>query len=291
MNRVKEWLKLIRVPGVFTAHADILAGFLIAGGTLNDLFSLFMLLMASSCMFSAGMALNDFFDFHEDRIKRPERPLPSGKISRGEALGTGIFLLIAGNLFASGAGMVSFGVAFLLSVFIFSYDGRLKRHPVLGPLNMGGCRYLNLLLGLSILPLNFKFLALPLLTFIFISGLTFLARIESCGGKSVLHVTVAMLSIMMVPFLYFILWFFNILPVVTGLFLNCLWALVCIIFVSQLFKKHAPGDYQNKIKYCLISIIILNGTIAAGIAPLILALAIWLLVIPTFYIAKLIYMT
>ena len=62
MNKtIKPVLELIRLPGMFTAHADILAGLMIAGVGLNNLATSFLLILATSCFLSAGMALNVIF--------------------------------------------------------------------------------------------------------------------------------------------------------------------------------------------------------------------------------------
>ena len=34
-------------------------------------------------IYAAGIVLNDVFDYEIDRVERPGRPLPSGRVSRG----------------------------------------------------------------------------------------------------------------------------------------------------------------------------------------------------------------
>ena len=280
MIKALNWLALMRIPGVFTAQADIFAGFLIAGAGQKNQIALFYLIMASSFLYSAGMILNDYFDLNEDRLLRPERPLPSGRIKAASALKAGLAFILLGNLFALAAGIVSFFISLVLSLLIFTYDGMTKRHPVIGPLNMGGCRYFNLLLGLSVVDLKPFFALIPLLMLIYIFGVTFLSRMEAVGGKSRGHVGVAMVSMAGVGVLYFFLHAANVLPNKLGLIL---W-LLCFLFQSylvfRLCVKHTPEDYQSTIKNLLISIILLDGIIAIGAVSIIPALFIWLLIIP-----------
>ena len=53
-------------------------------------------LLAATCLYAGGMVLNDVFDLAIDRKERPERPLPSGRISPRAAALVGWILLIAG---------------------------------------------------------------------------------------------------------------------------------------------------------------------------------------------------
>ncbi len=101
MNKnTKTIFELIRLPGMFTAHADIMAGFLLAGAGLNQLDGFFLLILATSCFLSAGMALNDCFDHRIDQTENPGRPIPSNRISLQTAFFIGGGLLISGIIFA-----------------------------------------------------------------------------------------------------------------------------------------------------------------------------------------------
>src|SRR5262249_37415304 len=114
------------------------------------------LLLASGCLYCAGMVWNDYFDLAVDRRERPFRPLPSGKIPLATARALGFGLMLAGVAFAALAGWSSEGwssepammAAFLVAA-ILAYDGWLKQTPI-GPLSMGACRFLNVLLATSL---------------------------------------------------------------------------------------------------------------------------------------------
>ena len=77
-----DYLRLVRLPNVFTALADVTMGFLFVHHTLQPLAVFLPLAAASALLYSAGMVLNDVWDVELDRRERPERPLPSGA-SRG----------------------------------------------------------------------------------------------------------------------------------------------------------------------------------------------------------------
>ena len=145
MPKVRDVLELVRVPGMFTAQADILAGFLIAGAPVQRIPTFLLLAAASSSFYSAGMALNDAFDAPIDAMQRPGRPIPSGRIALQTAFYAGFGLLLLGLVLSRLAGFSSFVVAAMLVAAILTYDGGLKPIEWVGPVKMGVCRYLNVI--------------------------------------------------------------------------------------------------------------------------------------------------
>ena len=96
MQKILPWLQLFRLPNVFTAIADVLMGFLFINLGYQPVQWLIPLIVSTCCLYSAGMVLNDVFDVEVDREERPQRPLPSGKISVSLARNVGFGLLAAG---------------------------------------------------------------------------------------------------------------------------------------------------------------------------------------------------
>ena len=101
---LKPYLQLVRLPNLFTAAADPLAGFLLVGGALTEGRLWMPLALTGVAIYAAGMVLNDVFDYQVDLVERPSRPLPFGLISRGFATGLGIGLLLLGCCLAAVAG-------------------------------------------------------------------------------------------------------------------------------------------------------------------------------------------
>jgi hypothetical protein len=88
-----------------------------------------------------------------DADERPERPIPSGRISKSAAIALGLSLLLIGVLSASLVNFVSAGFALVIALCALIYDYKAKHSVIFGPLFMGLCRSGNLLLGMSIIPL------------------------------------------------------------------------------------------------------------------------------------------
>lgn len=144
--------KLVRIPNLFTAPPDVVLGVVIAAslGHTISITSFIGIGCASMLLYGAGTTLNDYVDTVEDARERPERPIPSGEISRVQALVFGVALLCGGVSIALLTGGILTGtVAAALAVLIVLYNGVFKDTSV-GFLIMGGCRGTNVLLGLSL---------------------------------------------------------------------------------------------------------------------------------------------
>ncbi len=81
---------------------------------------------------AGGNVLNDFFDLEIDKVNKPNRPLPSGKIQPILALSFAILLLLSGVLIASQYSTQLFVISILATSLISIYDWKLKRLPLVG---------------------------------------------------------------------------------------------------------------------------------------------------------------
>ncbi|WP_158888423.1 SCO3242 family prenyltransferase [Amycolatopsis anabasis] len=142
---MKALAELVRAPAALTVFGDTAAGAAAAGRPLSG--RRLLLPVASVAFYWAGMALNDWADRRLDAVERPERPIPSGRVRPGTALG------VASGLTAAGLGLAGFAegrralrVAVPLAGAVWAYDTWLKRTPA-GPFGMAACRVLDVLLG------------------------------------------------------------------------------------------------------------------------------------------------
>ncbi|MBE3009917.1 UbiA family prenyltransferase [Microbispora sp. NEAU-D428] len=139
---MRAWLELVRAPAALSVPGDTLAGAAAAGRSARP-----GLAAASVLLYWAGMALNDWSDRKIDAKERPERPIPSGRISPGGALGLAAALTGAGVATAAVfGGRRGLALAGLLAGAAWAYDLRLK-HTAAGPAAMAACRVLDVLLG------------------------------------------------------------------------------------------------------------------------------------------------
>lgn len=177
------WAQLVRLPTVFTAMADIFLGYLLTKPhvDLHTEWMFFVLLTVSVCHYWTGMIMNDVFDRDVDAKERATRPIPSGRVSVAKAIRAGLTLNIMGLGLAAIVGEKALLTAGCLTLAVWLYDGVLKSTP-LAPIAMGGCRFFNVMLGASAVPLNQWWcpqIEVALGLGVFVCGLTIYARQEA----------------------------------------------------------------------------------------------------------------
>lgn len=138
------WWELLRVSALFSVPGDLLAGAAAAGARPGR--RTLLATGSSLCLYAAGMALNDWADRDTDAVERPERPIPSGRITPAAALGAAAGLTGAGLALGAAAGRPSLVTATALAATVWAYDLHLKNTPA-GPLAMACARTLDVLQG------------------------------------------------------------------------------------------------------------------------------------------------
>ncbi len=147
------YLQLFRISNVFTVPPDIIVGFLavsvyLSSSTGSGISDLVILIFSSIFLYVGGLVLNDLFDIKVDRLERPNRPLPSGRIKKGKAILVTVFLFSLGLVLAALVNPTSLGISLLLIVGIVAYDYRIK-NGFFRPFLMAGIRSLNVIYGSS----------------------------------------------------------------------------------------------------------------------------------------------
>jgi 4-hydroxybenzoate polyprenyltransferase len=305
--RLLPYARLLRIPNVFSALADIALGVCAAmafrSEPVDELFirRAALLFLASACLYCAGMVWNDYFDIEEDRRDRPHRPLPSGAVSLPRARMLAILLTFFGWIAAAGSDSWSWGapgpaayIATLLVVAILAYDRWLKRTWI-GPLGMGLCRFLNVLLGLSLsaydeMPDTVRF-HLALTVGVYITGVTWFARTEARTSKvqdlrgAALVMLLALLLALAVP-----TWLppgtasplFPYLLVAFGFYLGSP--------ITAAIEKPTPERVQKAVKRAILGLIALDAILATVFVGT-WGLLILLLLPPALVLGKWVYST
>jgi 4-hydroxybenzoate polyprenyltransferase len=189
-KKLTVYLRLMRPANIVTSVADVLAGVAISGYfyhltvATESFYPVALLCLSTIGLYGGGIVFNDVFDAELDRVERPERAIPSGLISLKEAALLGSFLLLWGIGFAFAQSMLSGFIAIGVAFFALLYNKVSKHFAFVGPLNMGLCRGLNLLLGISIVETavhEFYYLALVPIAYIF--SITMISQGEVHGGN------------------------------------------------------------------------------------------------------------
>lgn len=257
--RPYAYLQLMRPANVATALADVLAGYAIAG--LGHRRALLWLLVSTACLYAGGVVLNDFFDRDLDRVERPERPIPSGRVPANSAAALGAGLLFAGIVAAFMANPAAGLIGVAIAALVVLYDAWGKHRALFGPINMGSCRGLNLLLGVAAAPVVLS-AAWPvaLLPLLYITAVTAVSRGEVLGGsREVAAFALISLSLVLSALIG--------LGVVAASWAGVLLAVVLGLLVAPpfwaVYHEPSPPRIRRAIRTGVLSLVVLNAAIGA----------------------------
>ena len=292
--QLKGYLRLMRPANIVTAISDILAGIAIAGYFAGSdareiqLLPVVLLMLATIGLYGGGVVFNDVFDAELDKIERPERPIPSGLIVKQSAALLGGVLLLMGIVAASvvHASFVPSGlIALLIAIAALVYDKWGKHHPLLGPLNMGACRGLNLLLGISIIPLAlYQYWAVSLIPVLYIAAITMISRGEVHGGKKGTLYAAALLYLLVIVAILLVS-FTNKTILFSSIFLIFFGVMIYLPLRKAI--QNPEGSLIGKaVKAGVLALILMNAAWAAAFGTLSLALFIVLLLPVSLWMAK-----
>ena len=141
MKTVFAYIELARpLNGIIAFISAWLGGVFASSGSTENLWDTRLLLVsiAALLLLSAGNAINDYCDYNIDRINRPMRPLPSGRIQRLHAFIFAMVLIAIGIWLGTLINRNATGFAILVSAALVSYAFWLKRTPFIGNLVVSG---------------------------------------------------------------------------------------------------------------------------------------------------------
>lgn len=301
-NRVRAYLELVRVGNLFSAAADIVAAGYYAGalavgaihpplprgdtgGFAADA-NLPTLLIASVLFYAGGVTLNDVRDAKRDSIERPERPIPSGRVSHAAALRLSVLLLGIGTLLAISVSLRATVLAGLLVGSILLYNLHAKS-TALAPLVMGACRGLNVALGLDALPSLATPAALaPIgLMWLYIASVTYFARDEATVSTR-RRLTTGTIGVVAASLgLTTLLW---LLPNgrIVGASLAVVLALVLAVIGLRAIASPESSRVQGAVRGFLICLVTFDAILAAIAAGPVAARNVALLAVPMIAITK-----
>jgi 4-hydroxybenzoate polyprenyltransferase len=225
-----------------------------------------MLICATSGLYLSGMVFNDVFDRRADAMERPQRPIPSGRVSLYAAVIMGMLLMLLGVTAAALVGRHTLMVAVMLAACILGYDIGLKRTP-LGPMAMGSCRFLNILMAASTeRPRIGEIWSLPQVWVaagmgVYIVGVTWFARTEArLSSRVQLALAAGIVNLGLTILLAWVLQSPN------GQRVSALLALGVIVLTIDrrlliAISDPVPALVQAAIKTALLSIIMLDATL------------------------------
>jgi 4-hydroxybenzoate polyprenyltransferase len=268
-------------------------GYLVVLGELRPALYFGLLVVNSVLLYLSGMVLNDVFDAKVDAQDRPDRPIPSGRISRQTAARVGRAMFVGGILVAAGLSYMAndwrpAAIAVLLGSCILLYDGALKRTR-LAPLVMGECRMLNVLLGmsLSIIPWGKFEVLIAVGIGVYVMGVTIFARTDERVSSRVRLTNGLAVLLLGMGLLAAVPWLTAERPplVVARVGWYALWGALALIIgrrcLMALFEP-SPERVQSAVRNCVQSIIVLDAAVCVGYVSPYWGFAVLSLLVPTF---------
>ena len=130
--RLAGFITITRPKNSFVAGLAAIVAYLIDTGTVIP--ETLLLFFIVALITAAGNTINDFFDAEIDAVNRPDRPLPSGAVSRGAARGFAVTLFLTGILVSFFTSSLCIGIAIFNSLLLIAYAAKLKSTPLIGNL-------------------------------------------------------------------------------------------------------------------------------------------------------------
>ena len=170
-------ISLIRILNVLIIFCSVIVAVILCSPHL--IISEKYLLAALSAALSAagGNVINDIFDLAADSINKPERSLPSGKISKTTAVNFYVVLLLFSLIAGYSVSLVTFTIVFFSDVLLFLYSFGLKRIPFLGSFVISFLTGFVFIYG-SIIAGNIRLAVIP-------AGFAFLINLAREGIKTI----------------------------------------------------------------------------------------------------------
>lgn len=270
---MQSYLQLIRLPLLPSALGNICLGGISAGLTFSEVGNFILLLFSSAFLYTSGMAWNDFFDAKVDATERPDRPIPSGRVTKRHAAIFATILMVSGMACALSIELLrgfsghALTMALLIAFFILAYDGGGKNF-LFGPFLMGSCRFFNVLLGWSVIaqPLPDTAYLQAGIIGIYIVGVTLYAKNEAIQSNRFALISASLVIVMA---LLLGLTFPGLAPLESTppLLYPYLFFLLLIRICNALFKgikAPTPRNVQLGVVTCLKSMMLLDCLLAIG---------------------------
>ncbi|NIO19236.1 MAG: digeranylgeranylglyceryl phosphate synthase [Candidatus Aenigmarchaeota archaeon] len=146
--------------------AGFIGGFLVAGQGIGGFYiPMIYALFAIFVITGAGNVFNDYADIEADKVNRPKRPIPSGKVSKGSALAFSMILFFVGIVAAGFINWITFFIAVINSLLLIAYSYVLQHKLLMGNLAIGYLVGSTFLFGGAAIG-NLSLLVIPLILMI-----------------------------------------------------------------------------------------------------------------------------
>ena len=129
---MRAYIEILRIPNLLLMGIGVIFGGFIALKTYMFSQDLGLAALSAALLTAAANVMNDIRDLEIDKINRPERPIPSGRISVRVAWTLYAILLSVGILLSGVVSIECFIIAILAAILSYIYNRWFKRTGIWG---------------------------------------------------------------------------------------------------------------------------------------------------------------
>jgi geranylgeranylglycerol-phosphate geranylgeranyltransferase len=146
-RRIGGLIQLFRPELAAAAGICVLIGEVLAMGAFPPLRVLGLGFVCGFFLSGSALITNDYFDLEVDRINAPQRPLPSGLLSRPTVMVLGILAALVGLAAALVISPVALGLSLIVWTMGFLYNWKLKAAGLWGNLTVSASVGVTFVIG------------------------------------------------------------------------------------------------------------------------------------------------
>ncbi len=131
-GKIDSIVGLVKPELPIIAGVCVIAGQVITVAGLPSLTTVVYGFLAGFFLSASAMVSNDYFDIEVDRVDKPHRPFPSGRVSGREVLAIATVLAALGIVMAAFLGLTPLAFAAIILLMGLLYNWRLKESGLAG---------------------------------------------------------------------------------------------------------------------------------------------------------------
>jgi geranylgeranylglycerol-phosphate geranylgeranyltransferase len=254
MNSIpfKPYVMIIRPVNFGITAVSVYVACLLSGGTQEQIVIMLFAALSAALVGSGGMVINDVIDIDIDRINKPERPIPSGRIDIRSALVYYTLLTGSGLFLSAFTTQPAFLILLSIVPVLVFYSKVLKRTPLFGNILVGSVTGLIFIYGGAVVGNMGEMVVPALFAFLINVGREVIKDMEDVEGDAkngavTLPVRYGMRSAAVTATIFLVCVIASTyIPYVTGLYgLNYLWTvnigvnLVLLYVIISLWKDQS----------------------------------------------------
>lgn len=146
----KFFVEIIRPANCILAGAAVFIGQAVATRAIAFSEAIFFAMISAFLICAGGQVINDFFDIEIDKKIRPQKILPSKKMSANTALVYSATLFLAGIIFAAAINFHALAIAFIFTALLILYSAFIQKQKFFGNIIVALGTAFTLVFGASI---------------------------------------------------------------------------------------------------------------------------------------------